>query len=382
MDFRTPDRTLEWEFGYWGGTIERWYKEGLPKRFGLPREPRTAETVGGPGLLDFPETLMDRDVSNYLGFDRGVECLPVKYWIFPKFKVQVLEEDAETQVFLDEDGITRRERKDRASVPHFLKGPVTGRADWEKVKEERFNLGRIKERFPKNWSELVQRYKGRDFPIGIGGHPVGFFGSLRELLGEVMVHYAYYDDPKLLKDILAHLTELWIAIYEEIVAAIDVDFALFWEDMAYNKGSLISPKLFREFMSPYYKRMTDFLKSRGVRHIIVDTDGKCTELIPLFIEAGLSGMYPFEVQSGMDIVEVRKKYPELQIWGGLDKRVASQGKSEMDQELEKVVFMLERGGFIPFFDHLVPPDVSWDNYVYFRKKLKSLIEGGSRQVPS
>jgi uroporphyrinogen decarboxylase len=214
-------------------------------------------------------------------------------------------------------------------------------------------------------------------PIGIGGHPVGFFGSLRELLGEVSVLYAYYDNPKLLKNILQHLTELWIAIFEEILAAIDIDFALFWEDMAYKGGSLISPGLFREFMSPCYERITAFLKERGVRHIVVDTDGNCTALIPLFLDAGVTGMYPFEVQAGMNIVAVRKAYPRLQIWGGLDKRAAAQGHEAIDKELEKASTMLVEGGYIPFLDHLVPPDVPWENYVYFRAKLNSLIEATS-----
>ena len=36
MNFEEVDRTLLWDCGYWGGTIMRWYKEGLPKRKGLP----------------------------------------------------------------------------------------------------------------------------------------------------------------------------------------------------------------------------------------------------------------------------------------------------------------------------------------------------------
>jgi len=65
MDFARVDRTLEWEFGYWGETVERWYGEGLPRRFGLPRTPRAGETVAGPALLDFPflDHLVPPDVS-------------------------------------------------------------------------------------------------------------------------------------------------------------------------------------------------------------------------------------------------------------------------------------------------------------------------------
>lgn len=32
MKFNTKVPTLKWEFGYWGETINRFYREGLPKR--------------------------------------------------------------------------------------------------------------------------------------------------------------------------------------------------------------------------------------------------------------------------------------------------------------------------------------------------------------
>ena len=31
MNFKSVERTLKWELGYWVGTVERWYKEGLIK---------------------------------------------------------------------------------------------------------------------------------------------------------------------------------------------------------------------------------------------------------------------------------------------------------------------------------------------------------------
>ncbi len=92
-------------------------------------------------------------------------------------------------------------------------------------------------------------------------------------------------------------------------------------------------------------------------------------------QLGLTGMNPFEVQAGMDIVKIRKKYPKFQIMGGLDKRKIALGKKEIDNELEKKIpFMLRQGGYIPVADHLIPPDVSWDNFVYYRRHLQEIIE--------
>jgi hypothetical protein len=32
MDFNPEVRSLKWEFGYWGETINNWYEQGLPKK--------------------------------------------------------------------------------------------------------------------------------------------------------------------------------------------------------------------------------------------------------------------------------------------------------------------------------------------------------------
>ena len=78
----------------------------------------------------------------------------------------------------------------------------------------------------------------------------------------------------------------------------------------------------------------------------------------------------------MDLVELRKTYPKLGLMGGMNKRNLSRGRQVIDAELEyKIPFMLPRGGFIPFCDHQVPPDVPWENFRHYRQKLNSMILG-------
>jgi len=84
-----------------------------------------------------------------------------------------------------------------------------------------------------------------------------------------------------------------------------VDALYIWEDMSYKNGPLISPELFQEFMVPAYRKITDTARSYGVKVVLLDTDGDCTKLIPGFLEGGVTGLYPFEVQAGMDVRQVR-----------------------------------------------------------------------------
>ena len=67
------------------------------------------------------------------------------------------------------------------------------------------------------------------------------------------------------------------------------------------------------------------------------------------------------------------KYPELLIRGGIDKRILAGGKDAIDRELERVIpFMRERGGYIPTCDHGVPEEVSFENYMHYRKRMLEL----------
>lgn len=375
MEFKPCTRTLLWEWGYWGGTIERWYKEGLVRKKGLQKPAEYGETVAGPGaawrsgVLNIQEA---EDVSDAVCLDRGRETIPLQNFYYPPFEEEILDEDKGNIVIRDSMGITMRKRKDEASVPQPMDWPVKNRDDWEELKAEQFQI-RINERLPANWNELVKEYKNREYPLSIGSGYCGFFGSLRMLMGDVNLFYAYYDNPELLHDILSFLTDFWIEIYGKVLKEVEADSAEFWEDMCYKNGPMVSPAIFREFMMPYYKRLIVFLRENGVRNFCVDTDGDCRELIPLFLESGMTGMLPFEVQAGNDIIEIRKHYPQLQIYGGIDKNIVAEGKQAIAAELKaKLPPLLKQGGYIPFVDHLVPPSVSWENFRYYRQRVREL----------
>ncbi len=366
--------TMLWEIGYWSSTMERWYGEGVARS---PYSPPPGFPAGSavfgeampwphmPGLVRY----RDIDVHRRLGFDEGMVRIPLTWRCSPAFQEKVLEEDATTRVIINGDGLKLRVRKDTDSIPQFLEWPVHDRKSWEEIKEERFGMD-IMPRFPSRWAESAKTYrKDRDFLVGVVLD--GFFSLPRELFGVESQLMMYFDDPKLMHDINKHTADLWLAMLEEVLSKVDLDFVYFWEDMAFKNGPLMSPLMFEEFVVPYYKRMTGFLKERGCDIIFVDTDGYCRDLIPGFLRGGVTGLYPFEVQAGMDVVKVRKEFPQLQMLGGIDKKNVAAGKAAIDRELEaKLPFMLSRGRYIPSFDHQVPPDVPWEHFEFYRQKVR------------
>lgn len=385
INFKSSPKTLKWEFGYWGGTINRWYSEGLQKNIGMSKELAYGESVFGPsmrwgapsygtGAENSPRCL---DIDNFFKLDEQLMLAPYDCWIFPKYKEKIIFEDDRNKESYNSLGIRQKILKDDSSMPLWLEYPIKCRKDWEQIKEEKFNLNSITKRWSKNKEKFIKEATNRTFPLHLMSGPTGFFGSLRYLFGEKRLYLTYYDEPYLIKDVVDHLCKLWIAEAEELTSKLDFDIAGFWEDMAGKNGSLISPSIFREFMTPYYKKLTDFIKSKGINNFILDSDGNVNELIPLFLEAGVNGLMPFEQQAGNDLIEIRKKYPELIIWGGINKNDLAKGKEYIDKELDKVTWLIKQGGFIPFNDHIVPPNVSWENFKYYREKLNEIIDSTS-----
>jgi uroporphyrinogen decarboxylase len=405
MNFNTAVPAMKWEFGLWGETLDRWYDEGLPKKNpavlsndvttptsslyarawnaggGARRLPRGMAVMAG-GLYwptqGFP---LDGDVRREFGMDYTQVMVDVNLLFSPMFDVVVHEETAERMLYTDIDGVERLFLKEEATIPTSIDWPIKDRASWEKLKNERLRTDDIAARFPKNWRAKVEEYGNRDYPLALGGYPHGFFGTLAHLIGYERLFYWYCLDAELVHDILSTFCNLWIAVYEEVLAQVEVDHVHFWEDISAGKGSMISLAMVEEFLLPYYKKIIDFLKARGVKIFLVDTDGDCNALIPLFVSAGVTGMYPFETHCGMDIVKVRQQYPKLQMCGGVAKSEIVKGNRRIDEILQPVEAVLRTGGYIPFADHFIPPDVSLENFSYYRRTLNGMIDrcGAPRQ---
>ena len=200
------------------------------------------------------------------------------------------------------------------------------------------------------------------------------------MMGEEGLWYGFYDQPELVRDIINYLCDFWITLWDQVLSEIDVDFAFWTEDLGFKTAPLISPATFHEFLLPAYRKLTSMLRDHGVKIVLVDSDGDNWKLIPEFIEGGVTGLFPMEVAASMDVWTVRQAFPQLQILGGIDKRALAAGKKAIDEELEsKVPQTLKSGWYIPHVDHLVPPDVSWENFVYYRGRLEDMIRSSKRR---
>ena len=305
-----------------------------------------------------------RPLAEVFGVDTLVGVAPY-YGPAPDFAYEVLEEGDTTRTYVNHEGILMREFKEHrdTSMPQFVRFPVESEEDFEQLAGERLGLN-PEVRLPETWQQRVRAYETSPWPRQCWADRWGgFFGPLRNLMGLEGLCIAFYDQPKLVERMMDQRADAIIAITEQVLQYTHFETFWFWEDMAYNHASLIDPKLFRRFALPRYRRVCDWLREQGIQHIWLDSDGDIHELIPIWLEAGINGLWPFEVQAGMDVVKIRRIYGhDLALGGGIDKRVVATGGQEMRREVDRVMPLVEDGGYLPELDHSAPPDISWAKY--------------------
>lgn len=202
----------------------------------------------------------------------------------------------------------------------------------------------------------------------------GFFWTPRDLMGIEDHLFAFYDEPELMHDMNEFVLEMYLKYLVPLVKILQPEVFLFPEDLSGKNGPMLSPECFDEFVGAYYQRLFPVLRENGVKNIFVDTDGDFRLLIPNFMKAGVDGFLPMDVNAGMDIVAVRKEFPELKFIGAFNKLVLLEDREAIDKEFERIMPVIRQGGYIPGLDHQAAPNTSLESYKYYIEKLKEAMK--------
>ncbi|MGQ9608924.1 MAG: uroporphyrinogen decarboxylase family protein [bacterium] len=343
------------EFGFY--SLDRWKAEGK--------------------LIDESWKLFDYDPPGNYGLGQLGWCEAA---FVPAFETKIVEDRGDHELVQDYAGRLVLYFKGRRSgfMPEYVDHPVKDMKTWEENVKWRLDPNT-----PVRYTDLETRMSAAKTEAAKGlmiqQNLIGGYMYLRSLIGPEALPYAFYDMPEVIHDCMKTWFELADAVISKHQQYVTLDEVYFAEDICYNHGILISPDMMKEFLIPYYQQLLNNIKSRQIdkeRHIYVqiDTDGFANPAIPIYMEGiGMDVMSPFEVAAGCDVVEIGKQYPNLAIFGGIDKRVLAKSKKDIDDFLEYVIpTMKARGGYIPTCDHGVPEEVSYENYLYYRKRCVEL----------
>lgn len=358
--FKAVDRVPNHELGIWGQTYDRWLSEGMP------------DWAIRDGWFEGIE---------YFGMDRR-EFLHVDLGMKPMFEYQVIEEDDRYITARHTNGVVTKALKEgtahgtRASMDQYLRFPVETVEDFREMKK-RYDP-KHPARYPTFWESRCRGWAARDHPLCLGVNCcMGLYSNLRNWMGTENLSLAFYDQPALVHEMVEFVADFTLETMHRALDDVAIDYFNFFEDFAGKGGPLLGPQVFREFFLPHYRRMCEFFRSHGVTIISLDSDGNTEPLIPLMIAAGINVHWPCEIAAGMEPQKLRAEFGhDLVLWGGIDKRELAKDRQAVEREvLRKVPALIADGGYIPHLDHTFPPDIPYDNFLYYLELKQQCLAG-------
>lgn len=172
--------------------------------------------------------------------------------------------------------------------------------------------------------------------------------GLYQLAGWDVFGLAVAEAPEMIAEYLnarADRTVKLVHQYAEHLTAEECPVALgAYSDIAYNNGLLLSPKFLRFALKPAIAKIVAAYHEHGIK-VVYHSEGDIRQFLDDLIDAGVDGINPLSPSENMDPVEIRRLYPKLILWGGIDERavLAHGTPEEVRQEVQRVVTGVGQG---------------------------------------
>jgi uroporphyrinogen decarboxylase len=170
-------------------------------------------------------------------------------------------------------------------------------------------------------------------------------------------------EPGAVADILDCQLEVALAQMEGI-AARGIKAVLGGGDMADKNGPMYSPQMFRSLMLPRLTRLAARCNELGL-HYVWRTDGKIWLVSDMiFVEAGVPGYGEVDHDASMQVGAIRKRYPDLVLWGTISADLLRRGSSdEVYRQCAQILADSEGRGYFHGCSNAVlpgtPPENVW-----------------------
>ncbi len=182
---------------------------------------------------------------------------------------------------------------------------------------------------------------------------------------------ALASQPALVHRFLDKLTSIFMQRLELYLKAVGpyIDVVLFSDDYGMQRGSQISPAMFREFFKPRHKEMWGFAKKLAPVKVMLHCCGSITNLLPDMIEAGLDAINPVQTSCKfMEPEQIKSQFKDqITFWGGgcNTQQVLPMGTPAEVREdvLRNLDVLAPGGGFVFQQIHNIQADVPPENVV-------------------
>jgi uroporphyrinogen decarboxylase len=131
---------------------------------------------------------------------------------------------------------------------------------------------------------------------------------------------SFASEPDYVRCLFEKTVEVWISDLKRFAQSVGgkVHVLQITDDFGTQDSLLLSVKMFREIILPYYKRGLDWIHQHTPMKVLLHSDGALFPLIPSLIEMGVDILNPVQVNArGMEPGRLKQQYGEkIAFWGG------------------------------------------------------------------
>ncbi len=193
------------------------------------------------------------------------------------------------------------------------------------------------------------------------------------LVGLVLMSYALYDWPDVLKDIFRTTSEFWTKVGLQMVE-LGVDALVIHDDQGANNGTFFSPKRVREFVLPHLSQQIKTLADTGTP-VIFHSCGNINSILSEVMDLEIVGLNNLQRAAKMDIAAVKAQYGhKVCLIGNVDAtNIMPRGTPEQIEQavLECLRTCAPGGGYVLATDHSFHEGISLEN-------VQAFIEAGKK----
>ena len=193
--------------------------------------------------------------------------------------------------------------------------------------------------------------------------------SMEELLVDFLVNQEF------VHELLERITLYNLAVVD-IAAQYDIDCIFFGDDWGQQKGLIMGPDLWREFIKPYLRRMYARVKSHGM-YVAQHSCGDVSDIFPDLVELGMDIYNTFQPEV-YDVEQMKALYGDkVTFYGGVStQRLLPEGTpEEVEEETRRMLRLMGNGGgYICAPTHAMPNDIPTENVLAFLRAVQNQSE--------
>ncbi len=195
------------------------------------------------------------------------------------------------------------------------------------------------------------------------------FSAVWQLMGFEAFCYALQEDEELIRLTFERVGTIQLGVLRRMLECDAVGAVGHPDDMAYATSLMVSPRVLRRYVFPWYEEIASLCRAHGLPFIL-HSDGKLTEVIDDLIACGVNALHPIEPKA-MDIRELKARYRgRLCLIGNIDiGGVLSQGSpAEVYEDVrEHLRDLAPGGGYCLSSSNSITGFVPFENYLALRQ---------------